>query len=131
MRTADEIINFTDAIAANFPVEKIVLFGSYAYGQPTNDSDVDLLVIKRYRGDAARASTRIWAKAKVWYALDLLVRSPAEVRRRLEMNDWFMRDIIEKGLVLHDAHDLRMGQKSRKRLRQRLHASSVQKSESV
>ncbi len=45
MITLDQIQAFSQQIAEQFQPDRIILFGSYAYGQPTSDSDVDLLVI--------------------------------------------------------------------------------------
>jgi predicted nucleotidyltransferase len=44
---ADEIIAFVDRIAASFRPRRIILFGSYACGIPTSESDVDLLITRR------------------------------------------------------------------------------------
>ena len=87
-----------------FRPHKIVLFGSYAYGKPTTDSDVDLLVIMdrtRYRGE--RMFVRIRHAVPRDFPMDLLVRTPAEVGKRLRWRDCFMKEIIEKGEVLYEA----------------------------
>ena len=69
---------FSDAIARGFHPQKIVLFGSYAYGKPTEDSDVDLLVImNRTRLKGERMSVRIRHAIPRDFPLDLLVRTPA------------------------------------------------------
>ena len=86
-----------------FRPHKIVLFGSYAYGKPTTDSDVDLLVIMdrtRYRGE--RMSVRIRHAVPRDFPMDLLVRTPAEVGKHLRWGDCFMKEVIEKGEVLYE-----------------------------
>ena len=101
-----QIQAFSEAIARRFHPRKIVLFGSYAYGQPSNDSDVDLLVIMlrtRYRGE--RMSVRIRQAIPRDFALDLLVRTPAEVAKRLRWRDPFMCELVGKGKVLYEAND--------------------------
>jgi predicted nucleotidyltransferase len=114
-----DIRQFAQAVAREFKPRRIILFGSYAYGRPNADSDVDLLVIMPYRGCAARKASEIRSRVGTSFPLDLLVRAPQEVKRRLAMNDWFMHDIIEKGRILHDADDARVGQQGRGGLQHR------------
>jgi predicted nucleotidyltransferase len=109
------IQSFCRAVARQFRPRKIVLFGSYASGRPTADSDVDLLVIMpktRQRGE--RTSVRIRQAIPRSFPLDLLVRTPAEVARRLRWGDFFMREVMEKGRVMYEANDARVGAKSGK-----------------
>src|ERR1039458_6404292 len=89
-------------IAQRFHPRQIVLFGSYATGTATEDSDVDLLIVMPHRGPDYEAASRIRLALDVSFPMDILVRSPAQVRRRLAMNDFFLSDIIQQGLVLHD-----------------------------
>jgi predicted nucleotidyltransferase len=125
------ILKLADDIIHRFHPEQIILLGSYAWGTPTDDSDIDLLVIKRYTGPSYIAASRIGMALDVEFPMDLLIRSPAEVRRRLAINDFFMKDILEQGLVLHDANDRRVGEQGRRRLRRRLHSSAVAKAQPV
>ena len=83
--------------------EKIVLFGSYAYGKPTEDSDVDILVIMPFKGRNPEKATEIWMATKPRFPIDIMVRKPAELRKRLKMGDFFLREITEKGKVLYEA----------------------------
>src|SRR5215470_11931009 len=99
-----QIRAFIDAVAREFHPRKIVLFGSYAYGKPTEDSDVDLLVIMdRARIKGERMSIRIRQAIPRNFPLDLLVRTPADVKRRLKWGDPFMRELLEKGKVQYAA----------------------------
>jgi len=102
MTTLKEIKRFTDQVAREFHPQKIILFGSYAYGKPSAASDVDLLVIMRHKGHPAYKSVEIRGKVRASFPLDLLVRSPAKVRERLRLGDWFIEDIFEKGKVLYE-----------------------------
>jgi predicted nucleotidyltransferase len=104
-----------ERIGREFRPDKVILFGSYAYGTPTADSDVDLLVILPCRGNPVHKAVDILAKAEVRFPVDLLVRTPGEVRRRLAWNDFFLREVIEKGRVLYESPDSRMGRKGRGR----------------
>lgn len=97
---------------ARFHPTRVILFGSYAYGRPTADSDVDLMIIMPHKGPAAQAATRIRLACPRAFPMDLIVRSPGEVRRSMAANDPFLREITSKGIVLHEAGDARMGRKS-------------------
>ena len=99
------IARFCEAVVREFRPQKVILFGSYAGDNPTVDSDVDLLVIMPHRAKNVRKAVEILGRVAPDFAVDLLVRTPAEVRKRVRQNDWFMRDIVEKGLVLYEAPD--------------------------
>ncbi len=98
-----DIRAFARRIAKEFEPKRIILFGSYAYGKPTEDSDVDILVVFNGRGSARQKSLEIRLRMHPGYPLDLLTRTEQEVRQRLAMNDWFMQEIIEQGKVLYEA----------------------------
>ena len=95
----------TARIVQEFQPERIILFGSYAYGTPTADSDVDLLVILPFEGKAPRKSLEILNKINPQFAVGLLVRTPAQVQQRLAWNDFFLQEILAKGTVLYEAAD--------------------------
>src|SRR6266576_6374911 len=89
---------FCEAVARQFRPRKIILFGSHAYGRPTPDSDVDLLVIMpKTRDRGQRMSVRIRHAIPRDFPLDLLVRTPADVAKRLRWGDVFMREFLVKG----------------------------------
>ena|SRR5438876_12439029 len=92
-------------IARGFRPHRIILFGSYAYGKPTPDSDVDLLVIMPLQGRATDKAVEISSQLEHRFPIDLLVRSPEQVRQRLAWNDFFLREVTEKGVVMYDATD--------------------------
>jgi predicted nucleotidyltransferase len=102
-------------IAEKFEPEKIILFGSYAYGKPNKDSDVDLLVVMPARNEIDQA-VRIRQAIDHPFPMDLLVRTPYTMKWRLEEGDWFLREIVDKGKVLHEKVNRRVGRKGRKRL---------------
>ncbi len=83
--------------------EKVVLFGSYAYGKPTPDSDVDLLIIME---TAASAKERYQTVSRLLYPrpfpVDVLVKTPQEIERALSMGDFFIQEIISQGRVLYE-----------------------------
>jgi predicted nucleotidyltransferase len=97
------IRNYANQIVKKFRPNKIILFGSYAYGQPTEDSDVDLLVIMSFKGRNPEKATEIWMATKPKFPIDIMVRKPEEIQKRLTMGDFFLREITEKGKVLYEA----------------------------
>ena len=102
MASVEKISAVARQIADIFSPQKIVLFGSYAYGNPTEDSDVDMLVILPFEGKSAQKSVEIIRVLKPSIPLDLIVRTQEQVTERLKMNDFFLREILEKGKVLYE-----------------------------
>lgn len=103
MISRTEINRYVDRLAHRFAPERIVLFGSYARGNPREDSDVDMLVIMDHdkRKDVEQAIA-IDVQLPRKFPLDLIVRRPSEVKRRLAMGDMFLRTILGEGQVLHE-----------------------------
>jgi len=101
-----QIRNMCEEIAREFHPEKIVLFGSYAYGKPHPDSDVDLLVVMPFEGSPFRQAAVILGhvvRTVGVLPLDILARTSEQERERLQMGDSFMREIIERGKVMYEA----------------------------
>ena len=95
-------------IGRAFLPERIILFGSQAYGKPTEDSDIDLLIVMPYEGSHAAQAIRILNHLNVLAPIDLLVRSPEEVHERIEIGDSFMREIVGQGKVMYEATHARL-----------------------
>jgi len=96
---------FARKVARQFNPSKIILFGSYAYGKPTADSDVDMLVIMPFKGRGAHKATEILLATDPRFPIDLLVRTPRQIRTRIKLGDFFIREITQKGKVLYEASD--------------------------
>lgn len=103
MNSSAEIQKLCEQIARDFRPERIILFGSYARGTPTPDSDVDLLVIMPFEGRHTQQAIRVLNKLNALMPIDLLVRTPEQVRERVAMGDFFMREILEQGKVMYEA----------------------------
>jgi predicted nucleotidyltransferase len=103
MVTKNNIEDWASALAKQFKPEKIILFGSYAYGKPGKDSDVDLLVILRHKESAIKKASDIRLALPSEVPVDVIVRTPERVQERLAINDFFMREIMERGQVLYAA----------------------------
>jgi uncharacterized protein len=103
-----EIKAFSQQVVEKFQPERIILFGSYAYGQPTEDSDVDLLVILPFDRMPVQTAIAIRQQIKSPFPLDLIARTPAQIQQRLDMGDFFIQDIINKARVLYEANHSRV-----------------------
>jgi uncharacterized protein len=112
------IRRYAHAVAEVFHPDRIILFGSYAYGSPHDDSDVDLLVVMPARNQLDQAY-RIRRAVRVPFPMDLIVRTPAKVRRRLKEGESFLTEIMSRGKVLYEKDDRPMGAESRSRLPRR------------
>jgi uncharacterized protein len=99
---------FSQQIVEKFQPDLIILFGSYAYGQPNEDSDVDLLVIMPFDEMPVQTAIAIRQQIKSPFPLDLIARTPAQIQQRLDMGDFFIQDIINKGRVLYEANHARV-----------------------
>src|SRR5437016_2951981 len=110
-----EIRRFARQVAERFEPEKIILFGSYAYGTPHADSDVDILVIMPCRNQIDQA-VKIELAYDPPFPLDLIVRTPTNIKWRLDEGELFHTEIVTKGKVLYEKGDARMGTQGRKGL---------------
>ncbi|MCG9127720.1 HEPN domain-containing protein [Candidatus Poribacteria bacterium] len=103
MVTREDIQATCDDIVREFSPLQIVLFGSYAYGSPSEDSDVDLLVIMPVEeSEKRKKASEIQACIPKRFKMDLHVCSPEVLAYRITYNDWFLREITEKGEVLYE-----------------------------
>ena len=104
MVTDQDIRDLAARIAAEFRPQKIILFGSHAYGTPHADSDVDLLVVLPIEGSSISTAARIIARVHPrTFPIDLLVRTPEEVAWRYAGGDSFIREVVDHGRVLFEA----------------------------
>jgi predicted nucleotidyltransferase len=103
MVTRRQIEELSNRIAKRFHPEKIVLFGSYASGRPTEDSDVDLLVVMPFSGRVVDQAVAMRMEARPSFPVDLIVRTPEAVAERLRMGDTFIGGILNAGRVLYEA----------------------------
>src|SRR6266852_5112459 len=103
------IRRYARAIAEEFQPDRIILFGSYAYGTPHEDSDVDLLVVMPARDPHAQAVRILW---------------------RLAARESFLTTVVSQGKVLYEKDHEGVGQKGRRRLRAREARQTKQRSRS-
>jgi predicted nucleotidyltransferase len=108
------IHRYARQIVERFHPERIILFGSYAYGTPHAGSDVDVLVIMPARNELDQAWKIDRALARN-FSLHLIVRTPRNMEWRLREGDWFLREIVARGQVLYEKTDTRMGRQGGRR----------------
>ncbi len=90
-------------IAATFNPEKIILFGSYAYGNPKAGSDLDLLVVMDTpQGEIETALAIRKSLPPYPFSIDVIARSRKTLERRKEMGDWFLQEISIKGKTMYE-----------------------------
>jgi predicted nucleotidyltransferase len=100
-----KIQDFSEQVGRKFRPERILLFGSYAYGKPSVDSDVDILVIISFEGKNPEKATEIWLATKPDFPVDVMVRKPQEIHERLALGDPFVQEIIQKGISLYESYN--------------------------
>lgn len=91
-------------IAKQFKPDKIILFGSYAWGKPHVDSDVDLFIVKET--DQSKIERGQEIERILWGSgmpVDALVYTPEETQKRLDIEDFFIQNILTKGKILYSA----------------------------
>ena len=97
-----EIIEYANEVARKFRPERVILFGSYAEGMATEDSDVDLFVEMDHTQSSLQQALVIRKAIHRTFPLDLVVKTPREIKRRLEQNDFFLKTIMDNGQVLYE-----------------------------
>ena len=117
------IRRFARDVAEQFQPDKIILFGSHAYGKPHADSDVDVLVIMPCRNQLDQAF-KIRLAVSAPFPMDLIVRTPKNIGWRLKEGECFHTEIVTKGKVLYEKGDTGMGRQSRGRLPGRRNSSA-------
>lgn len=97
-----KINNIIKDIVRLFDPEKIILFGSYANGNPGSDSDVDLLVVMNTDKSTIQQAIEIAQKVEHHFGLDIIVRSPEQLKERIELGDFFLQDIMHNGKLVYE-----------------------------
>lgn len=104
-----EIQKVVHRIVEKFHPQEVVLFGSYAYGKPGPDSDVDLLIAMDTPLRNVDQVVEIRKAVDFPFPTDLLVRTPKQIAERLALGDVFIKEVLTKGVVLYEADNKRVG----------------------
>jgi len=99
-KAIDQVV---EQIVEKFKPQKIILFGSYARGNPRPESDVDMLVVMNTRLKDVHQAIQICQQIEYRFGLDLIVYTPEHLQERFDTQDWFVRDILKEGKVLYEA----------------------------
>jgi predicted nucleotidyltransferase len=90
-------------IVEHFHPKKIILFGLRAWGEPTEESDLDLLVVMDVDGSPIRKASEISRIARPRFLpMDIVVRTPDEIEHRKGIGDPFIKRIMNQGKVLYE-----------------------------
>ncbi len=103
MVAREQIAELVGRIVAAFRPLEVILFGSHADGTATGESDVDLLVVMPCPGKPAVKAAEILSATTPSFPVDLVVRDPGELERRLQAGDYFLRHVVAAGEVLYEA----------------------------
>jgi predicted nucleotidyltransferase len=103
-------------IVDRFHPQKVILFGSHAYGKPTEDSDVDLLVVMQTEENPLHTAARISASVDHPFPLDILVIRPSDLAAALQEQNIFETEVVNKGVILYEAEDPGVDQQGGRRL---------------
>lgn len=97
-----EIRSVAKRIAEKFPIQKIILFGSHAYGVPRENSDVDLLIIMETEERYSEVRYQIYTLLKDFLApIDVIIRSPQHLKTAHHRRDWFLETIVKRGRLVY------------------------------
>ena len=97
------IHSLAEQIFVLFHPQKIILFGSYAYGTPRPESDVDLLVVMDTQRSELEQAAVICRTIPYRFGLDLVVYTPQHLAQRLDWGDSFLREIMQRGITLYES----------------------------
>ena len=111
MISKEKITDIARKIAECFNPEKIILFGSYVWGKPDKDSDLDLFVIMESTERPIKRAASLRRVLKDRYVpMDILVRTPEELKHRIDIGDPFIKKILRDGQVIYARDRARVGQ---------------------
>jgi|SRR3989344_2802540 len=102
-----EIEKIKQVIVSEYCPQKIILFGSYAWGKPNKNSDIDLLIVKEVTEPRPLREQKIYQILTRNFAsrelpVDVIVHTTQETEERVTMGDPFVREILARGKVLYD-----------------------------
>lgn len=102
MVALNDVLELSRKIAEAYQPEKIILFGSHAYGTPREDSDVDLLVIMPFEGSGLRKSVEILTRFSPNFPIDLIAQRPDDAAKRYRELNPLIREAFDRGRVLNE-----------------------------
>lgn len=109
IKSKKEITKIVQNIVGKYNPQRIILFGSYAYGNPSKDSDVDLLVIKDTKTPRPKREQEIYKLLATFnknrrLSVDIIVHTPSETSERVRLGDPFIKEVMSKGQLLYQSN---------------------------
>ena len=103
MKNQKEIQKIKEQIVKNYKPEKIILFGSFAYGKPNENSDLDLLIIKKTKDSRVERIKDVLMGVESNLPLEPLVYTPKELAARLKLGgDFFIEEVLNRGKIIYE-----------------------------
>lgn len=100
------IRHLCNQIVEKFHPQKVILFGSYADGRPNYDSDIDLMVVMPYLGSELDKMAEVRLQLDSTIPVDVLVKTPNQIKNRIALGDFFILDIVKNGKLLYERGDI-------------------------
>lgn len=104
----EDIQQIVNQIVSRFHPQRVILFGSYALGNPTEDSDVDLLVVMETDEPLLHVAANIAAAIDHPFPLDIIVSTPSKIEASLSRQGVFASQVMMEGIVLYEARNTRV-----------------------
>jgi len=104
-RRDEKVRAFCSELVERYHPLKITLFGSHASGAARDDSDVDILLEMERVDSALGMAAAIVRETKPCFAVDILVRTPRQIKERVQMGDPFIIEIVNSGKVIYETAD--------------------------
>jgi len=95
----------TEELVKKYKPQKVILFGSTARGDANDESDIDLLVIKTSREKRPYRIQKVFMSIrniKRQFPLDVIVYTPSEIKKRISLGDYFIKNVLAEGQVLYE-----------------------------
>ena len=97
-----EVENITQTLKTNYQPEKIILFGSCANGKIKSSSDIDMLIIKKSNKRRIDRIKEVLMMIDNNLPFEPLIYTPQEIKKRIELDDFFIKNIVKKGKILYE-----------------------------
>lgn len=108
IQTKSEINKIKQILIDKYKPERIVLFGSFAWGKPNQDSDLDFLIIKKVQKPRPAREQEVYRVLSDYHysaeslPVDIIVHTPDEAKKRLSLGDPFIKEILTRGQVIYE-----------------------------
>ncbi len=107
LKVAIEIDKIKELLISKYQPQKIIMFGSFAWGKPDKDSDLDLFIIKNVSQPRPKREQEVYRLLMRYFSdrklsVDIIVHTPQETDERFLLGDPFIKEVINSGKVIYD-----------------------------